>query len=86
MRKIVVYGAPSAVLVQAIEAALQQDPLPTSCRKGGVLLGEQTVVTSRTSAEGDDAIRGNHTTNPNITNWNIRYESTCVCWESAGPR
>jgi hypothetical protein len=45
MRKIVVYGAPSAVLVQAIEAALQQDLLSTSCREGGVLLSEQIVVT-----------------------------------------
>jgi hypothetical protein len=31
--------------VQAIEAALQHDPLATSFRVGGVLLDEQIVVT-----------------------------------------
>jgi hypothetical protein len=36
---------PSAVLVQAIAAALQQAPLSPRCRKGGVLLGEQIMVT-----------------------------------------
>jgi hypothetical protein len=30
--------------VQAIEAALQQDPLSTSFRQGGVVLDEQSVV------------------------------------------
>ncbi len=45
VRKIVVYEAPSAVLVQAIQAALQQDPLSSSLREGGVLLSEQIVVT-----------------------------------------
>ena len=39
------YGAPSAVLVQAIEAALPQDLLSTSRHESGVLLGEQIVVT-----------------------------------------
>jgi hypothetical protein len=29
---------------QAIEVALQQDPLSTSFRQGGVVLGEQIVV------------------------------------------
>ena len=37
------------------------------------------------SAENDDAIYVNHTANPNITNWNIRYESIGICWQSAGP-
>jgi len=37
------------------------------------------------SAENDDAIYGNHTANQNITNWNIRYESIGICWQSAGP-
>jgi hypothetical protein len=45
VRKIVVYEAPSAVLVQAIRAALQQDPLSRSFREGGLLLSEQIVVT-----------------------------------------
>ena len=45
VRKIVVQEAPSAVLVQAIQATLQQDPLSRSFREGGVLLGEQIVVT-----------------------------------------
>ena len=45
VRKIVVQEAPSAVLVEAIRAALQQDPLSRSFREGGVLLGEQIVVT-----------------------------------------
>jgi hypothetical protein len=45
VRKIVVYEAPSAGLIQAIRAALQQDPLSHSFREGGVLLGEQIVVT-----------------------------------------
>jgi hypothetical protein len=44
VRKIVVYEAPSAVLVPAIQAALQQDPLSSSWREGGVLLSEQIVV------------------------------------------
>ena|GEM_PF-375880 len=45
VRKIVVYEAPSAVLVQAIQAALQQDPLSRSFREGGMLLDEQIMVT-----------------------------------------
>ena len=45
VRRIVVYGAPSAVLVQAIEAALPQDLLSTSRHESGALLGEQIVVT-----------------------------------------
>jgi uncharacterized OsmC-like protein len=45
VRKVVVHGAPNALPVQAIEAALQQDPLYLSFRKGAVLLGEQIVVT-----------------------------------------
>ena len=44
VRTIVLHGAPSALLGQAIEAALQQDPLSTSFRQGGVLLDEQIVV------------------------------------------
>ena len=45
VRTVVLSGAPSAWPVQAIEAALQQDPLSTSLRQGGVLLDEQIVVT-----------------------------------------
>jgi hypothetical protein len=45
VRRVVLHGAPSAGLVQVIEAALQRDPLSTSCRAGGVLLGEHIVVT-----------------------------------------
>jgi hypothetical protein len=45
VRTVVRHGAGSAVLDQAIEAALQQDPLSTSFRQGGVVLGEQIVVT-----------------------------------------
>jgi hypothetical protein len=45
VRTVVLHGAPSTVPAQAIEAALQQDPLSTSFRQGGVVLGEQTVVT-----------------------------------------
>jgi uncharacterized OsmC-like protein len=44
VRRVVLHGALSALPVQAIEAALQQDPLYTSFRKGGVLLDEQIVV------------------------------------------
>jgi len=44
LRRLVVHGDPSAFLRQAIEAALQQDPLTTSFRAGGVLLGEQIGV------------------------------------------
>jgi uncharacterized OsmC-like protein len=45
VRKIVLHGAPEVSPVQAIEAALQHDPLALSFRSGGVLLGEQIVVT-----------------------------------------
>jgi hypothetical protein len=45
-RKIVLQGRPSTLRTQAIEAALQQDPLSASFRKGGGLLGEQMVVRS----------------------------------------
>ncbi len=45
VRRVVLHGAPNALPVQAIEAALQQDPLYTSFRKGGVLLSEQIAVT-----------------------------------------
>ena len=44
VRRVVLHGAPSTVLVQVIEAALQHDPLSTSFRTGGVLLGEHIVV------------------------------------------
>ena len=43
VRRVVLHGAPSAGLVQGIEAALQHDPLSTSFRAGGVLLGEHIV-------------------------------------------
>ena len=45
VRTVVLDGAPRAWSIQAIEAALQQDPLATSFRAGGVLRCEQSVVT-----------------------------------------
>lgn len=45
VRQVVLHGAPSAVLGQAIAAALQQDPLSTSFRQGGVVLGEPIAGT-----------------------------------------
>jgi uncharacterized OsmC-like protein len=45
VRKIVLHGAPDASSVKAIEAALQDDPLALSFRRGGVLLGEEINVT-----------------------------------------
>jgi hypothetical protein len=45
VRNIVLHGVPGASPVQAIEAALQHEPLALSCRRGDVLLGEQTIVT-----------------------------------------
>jgi uncharacterized OsmC-like protein len=45
VRKIVSHGASGVSPVQAIEAALQHDPLSLSFRTGGVLLGEQIMVT-----------------------------------------
>ena len=45
VRRIVLHGAPEVSAVQAIEAALPHDPLARSFRSGGVLLGEQIVVT-----------------------------------------
>ena len=45
VRKIVLPGAPGVPPVQAIEAALQHDPLSLSFRSGAVLLGEQTILT-----------------------------------------
>ena len=45
VRTVVLDGTPSAWPIQAIEAALQQDPLATCFRTGGVLLGEHIVVT-----------------------------------------
>jgi len=44
VRRVVLHEAPGALLVQALEAALQQDPLAMSFCKGGVLLSEQIVV------------------------------------------
>jgi uncharacterized OsmC-like protein len=44
LRKVVLYGAPSAMLGQAIAAAVQQDPLSTSFRQGGVVWGEQIMM------------------------------------------
>jgi uncharacterized OsmC-like protein len=44
VRRVLFSGAPGAVPVQAIAAALHDDPLSTSFREGGVLLGEQTIV------------------------------------------
>jgi uncharacterized OsmC-like protein len=45
VRKIVLHGATGVSPVQAIEAALQHDPLALSFRGGGVLLDEQIIVT-----------------------------------------
>ncbi|HEX9867706.1 MAG TPA: hypothetical protein VGC99_03755 [Candidatus Tectomicrobia bacterium] len=45
VRTIVLHGAPGVLPVQAIEAVLPHDPLSLSFRMGGVLLGEQIVVT-----------------------------------------
>ena len=45
VRRVVLHGASTGLLVQAIEAALQQDLLSRSFRNGGVLLSEQIVVT-----------------------------------------
>jgi uncharacterized OsmC-like protein len=45
VRKIVLHEPPGVSSVQAIEAALQHEPLSLSFRKGGVLLGERIVVT-----------------------------------------
>jgi uncharacterized OsmC-like protein len=45
VRKIVLHGAPGVSPLQAIEAALPHDPLALSLRGGGVLLGEQIIVT-----------------------------------------
>jgi len=45
VRRVVLHGTPGTGPVQAIEAALQHDPLSTSLYQGGVLLGEQIVVT-----------------------------------------
>ncbi|MGH8057114.1 MAG: OsmC family protein [Candidatus Entotheonellia bacterium] len=43
-RRVVLHGALDALPIQTIEAALQQDPLSASFRKGGILLSEQIVV------------------------------------------
>ena len=45
VRRVVLHGTPGTWPVQSLEAALQHDPLSTSFRQGGVLLGEQIVVT-----------------------------------------
>jgi hypothetical protein len=45
VRKIVLPGAPDISLRQSIEAALQHDPITLSFRSGGMLLGEQIIVT-----------------------------------------
>jgi uncharacterized OsmC-like protein len=45
VRTIVLLGAPDVSVVQAIEAALAHEPLARSFRSGGVLLGEQIMVT-----------------------------------------
>jgi hypothetical protein len=44
VRTVVLRSATSPMLAQAVEAALQQDPLSMSFRQGGVVLDEQTVV------------------------------------------
>lgn len=45
VRKIMLHEAPGVSPVQGIEAALQHDPLALTFRSGGVLLGEQIIVT-----------------------------------------
>jgi uncharacterized OsmC-like protein len=44
VRTVVLDGAPPARSLQTIEAALKQDPLATSFRAGGMLLGEEIVA------------------------------------------
>jgi hypothetical protein len=44
VRTVVLDGAPRAGSLQTIEAALKQDPLATSFRVGGMLLGEEIVA------------------------------------------
>jgi uncharacterized OsmC-like protein len=44
VRTVVLQGSGRTAPAQTIEAALQQDPLSTSFRQGGVVLGEQIVV------------------------------------------
>jgi hypothetical protein len=44
VRRVVLHGTGSAVPMQAIAAALQQDPLSTSFRQGGAVLDEQIVI------------------------------------------
>jgi hypothetical protein len=44
VRTVVLHSATRPMPAQAIEAALQQDPLSTSFRQGGVVLDEQSVV------------------------------------------
>ena len=44
VRTVVLDGAPRAGSLQTIEAALKQDPLATSFRVGGMLLGEEFVA------------------------------------------
>jgi hypothetical protein len=45
VRRIVLHGASEAMAMQTVEEALQYDPLTRQFRSGGVLLGEQTIVT-----------------------------------------
>jgi hypothetical protein len=44
VRTVVLHSTASTVPAQTIEAALQQDPLSTSFRQGGVVLDEQIVM------------------------------------------
>jgi hypothetical protein len=44
VRTVVLDGAPRARSLHTIEAALKHDPLATSFRVGGMLLGEEIVA------------------------------------------
>ncbi len=44
LRRIVLPGTPSTTPIEAVQAALQRDPISTAYRNGGVLLHEELVV------------------------------------------
>ena len=44
VRRIIVPGNPRSMPIEAVQAALEQDPITNAYRDGGVLLDEQVVV------------------------------------------